>query len=286
MNKANDNVNNPKGNNKSIVKWIVGGITLAVGIWAYHEYRKLSKVVNINEDDVPQDNKAIDNDKKLHESDENVDYFTKHGFMTEVIRELRSDPLFSSDDFYVLNCDDSDRNEINDYQYNLRDEFLSVNYVESTGTKGGYVDLNFKINDTLKYDKYHATDELIKRIKGYAQSVKDLDEDFRPIKFSVKSICFHPNLDEDENIEDVTISQLRDLREVKGVRYINLRLFNCESEDGIDYLFRLLKIFHPDGGEYEDDLSLTPFIIVYDNGKMAMPRMNNLAEAYLGFINK
>lgn len=269
MRKGNNN--NREYNSKRVespfYKWAVRiglGLFLTGGAYlAYKEYKKLTSVPDENADGERSSSTNDSEDKKDIKQQIEFDYFSEHDMIAAIKCELNDESLFSAQDIIIL--DYEDQGEIDD----SNDTFTLVRYLEATGKKDGRINLIIKLVGKLE-DTFDDKEMLEKRLSDMVNELKEIDDEFRHIRCGVKSLAFIGEVD-GKNVEDLTYRELRKLDSLEGIRYMSIDLYGCESEDGVDFVRRLLKEFHPEGGEEGSVLDFMPIVLATENGSIELP---------------
>lgn len=275
-----------KGNNSNKVespwyKWGVRiglGLFLAGGAWvAYNKYKECTEVPD--DENVDGEGSSSTNDSKDKEDIEQsnaveYDYHIESDMMAAIKDRIDDDSLFGAEDLIYLNYEDKGEIDENNKK------FVVVRYLEATGKKDGRVNLVIKSRGKLErtFDDREALEQ---KFIDILNEVKDLDSDFRRIRFSIKSQAFVGEID-GKDLEDFTYRELRELDELEGVRYMSIDLYGCESEDGVDFVIRLLHQFHPN---WDEDVDYLPIILETETGYIELPE-NQVVRNFLKTIKK
>lgn len=272
-------------------KWLtrfgIGAFMIGAGVVAYNEYKRLTEVPEECEDDETSSTNDSNNARKDEEITEinEIDYFDKSELLNELKSELENHQLFGPGEIIVLDYNEDDLDADQKCLDDIHGKFVAVRYYEFNGNKDGRFNLVIKLPG--KVEKSLDEDEvepLEKSFKDLVNEAKELDySSFKKIKAGVRSLAFIGEID-GKNVSDLTYSELRKLDSLEGIRYISIDLYGCESDDGVDFVKRLLSLMHPDGGEYGSELDLMPVILVMENGRMELPS-NNVVRNFFKTMN-
>lgn len=272
-NNSNKNVQSP------FMKWAIrlgfGAFLLGGAYLAVKEYKKLTEVPPECEDD---ETSSTNDRTRIEEEIKTVDYNSSREILDELKSQLEDESMFGPGDLIVIDYDEE--GELDKIHRN----FAAITYHESDGERDGRFNMIVKVRDgNLEMDFDGENEILEKRFKDMIDEAKGGNPNFRKIRCSIKSLAFIGEVD-GRSASSLSYSELRKLDSLEGIRYISIDLYGCESDDGVDFVRRLLSLMHPDGGEYGSELDLMPVILVMENGRMELPS-NNVVRNFFKTMN-
>lgn len=263
--------------NKKIAGVLIGGVVLGSIWYAYRRFKKS----NINSQNNDAKDAKIDENTSVNDNEEKIiNYSLESDFIGELSKLIIDDSMYGKDDVIIVK-EESDEDKIDD-RYG---QYALVEYVESSSSSDGYLSITLKFNDELK-GKLRGTankDPQFSKIKYAINELKDSQNIYRSIGVSSKALSFYFDLEDGRHGEDLKYSELINLESISGFRYVEFRFYHCESSVGVNFIKKVLDLFHPEYGEEEMSMNYMPVVLSYTCGGIDILEDNKVLNKYIGY---